>query len=207
MSDPENNKMSKADAKKRQNYLSNQHSSLTTFQIAVLSRYCTITVPFPNKQPHRTLLFPKVRTLQFPNEDSIDIYSVIKQRINARRKLALQERAREQARAKMNGIDKNKEKGPKRVNERMNFERRYELSHFLEDFLNQMTDFTIVGAKEEHGGISGNYYIEIGEERYDSKGIQRISKVILEKLYGGRGKNEINRKIEMGELEDLLSIK
>ena len=100
-------KMSKSDAKKRQNYLSNQHSCLTAFELALLSRYCTMTVPFPNKQPQRTYLFPKIKTLQFPGEDSIDLYSLIKTRINGLRKCAKEKGIRESL-ASGNGIDRNK---------------------------------------------------------------------------------------------------
>ena len=85
-----------------------------------------------------------------------------------------------------------KEKNPPRLN----FERRYEIYHYIYDLLNMYEDVEIYNAFEEHGGISGKYKIEVDGKEYLKEMIDEKGREILRRVYrekkGGRLRVKVN---------------
>ncbi|EDR23475.1 hypothetical protein EDI_096070 [Entamoeba dispar SAW760] len=155
--------MKKSD-KRRQYKLSNNHSCLTATLISLMSKYFKFTISFPNKVPSKTLLFPKVKTIQTLDGDIIEIYSIIKKRIFQQR-----------SKSSSNRIN---QKTP-----RLNFERRFELFHFLQDLAELNKCCSIHNFVEEHGGISGNFYIIYNQKILTKNEILTLGYKTLQRIY------------------------
>ena len=152
--------------------------------LALLSPLCKYTLSFPIKYSAKTVDFPKIRTITLTNGIVLEVYKTIKHRIN-------------QQRTSITNIAEDSLP-------RLNYERRFEFFHFIQDLLTMITDCKLVDYTEEHTGISGNFSITYPTGVLSKEDIMRIGKEVLEKLYGNRGKNEKLRTIEMNSLTTLL---
>ncbi|EMD49604.1 hypothetical protein KM1_021140 [Entamoeba histolytica HM-3:IMSS] len=155
--------MKKSD-KRRQYKLSNNHSCLTATLLSLMSKCFKFTISFPNKIPSKTLLFPKVKRIQTIDGDIIDTYSIIKKRIFQQR-----------SKSSSNEIN---QKTP-----RLNFERRFELFHFLQDLAALNECCFVHNFVEEHGGISGDFYITYNKKILTKNEILTLGYKTLQRIY------------------------
>ena len=103
-------------SKERQYILSNNHACLTATMLGLLSSECEFTIMFPIKWSHQTVDFPKIRFIKLRNGNEIDLYKLVKERIGMYR------------------TEKGEQDGSEQQ-PRLNYERRYEYFHFIQDLL------------------------------------------------------------------------
>ena len=172
----------------RQRLLSNNHATCTAFLMGLLSKYVDLEISYPNKLSSLTLIFPKLKFITFPQSTPLDIYSLISNRIEIMRKQKKEEK---------NEMNKGK-KLP-----RLNFERRYEMYHYIYDLLNMYEEVEIYKASEEHGGISGEYKIEVNGKEYLKEMIDEKGREILRRVYKEKKGGRLRVKVNWEDINDL----
>ena len=167
--------------RRRQRELSNNHSTFTAFIMGMLSQYVGIKISYPNKLSSITMIFPKLKYIIFEDKEPIDIYSIISQRMEKKRQ------------------EKEEKRKGNRSKPRMNFERRYDIYHYVIDLLEMYIPIEITNVIEENGGISGEYEIKMNGKRYDKNEIKERGEEILKRVYraekGGRSRVRIKWKM------------
>ena len=164
--------------------MKNKHSYYTATLMALLSRYCSFSILFPNKLSIKSAIFPKIKSIQFSNGDSIEVSKIIKKRV-----IKLIEYKYSIGRDFL----------------KRSSDVRYELSHLLEDVLSLIGNFSVYGYGEEYFGLIGNGCIYFNDIVLIHKDIMKFGKMVLEYVYNDRRiKNKTNRYIKMNELTRFL---
>ena len=178
----------------RQRLLSDNHSTCTAFLMGYLSKYVTLEISYPNKLSTLTLVFPKLKNVIFEDKEIVDVYSIIGERIDYMRKTMTQESNKDAT-----SSDKDSTKHP-----RLNFERRYEIFHYIIDLLKLYTPCEIYDLEEEHGGISGNYSIKINDQIYKKDVIDKKGVEMLKRLYKEKKGGRLRIKILWNDVSDIF---
>ena len=170
--------------KARQHYLLNNHAAITAFIIALLNRHFNILVSYPIKISTKTLTFPRVRLLITDNNEKIEIWRMVEQRVEV--------------------IREEKKKYMQERSQRVSYETHYEIYHILNDMLECVEEYEIDGAREEGSGISGEYRIRVGTREWKWDEILSLGKKIIERMYGNRKAKETRRELKRGTFDDLI---